>query len=140
MKIRLFKPSDGPALKEIFKRQNVNADLPIPGEDPSVLVALVGEENNKPVSAIILRLTAEAHLVIDSDIEQAPTKIMQLRNMTEGAALALGEKLRQVQLGSLDDIIAFVPADMERMSVLMQYLGFSEEPPGFKPFWRKLGT
>ncbi len=140
MKIRLFKPSDGPALKEIFKRQNVNADLPIPGEDPSVLVAVVGEEDGKPVSAIILRLTAEAHLVIDPDIEQVPTKIIQLRNITEGAALALAEKLRQVQLGSIDDIVAFVPTDMDRMGVLMKYLGFHEEPSEFRAYWRKLGT
>lgn len=139
MTLRFYEPKDAQAIQEIFAAQKLETDLPLPDKDRATLFGLVGEEGGRIVLAILMRLTAEAHLVIRPDEPQAARKVRQAVALTEGALMALGNQMEKYGLGAIHDAIAVVPEEMARMQDMMRLLGFREEPEGFRFYYKKLG-
>jgi hypothetical protein len=140
MRVRLYQPEDETAVREIFRRQEIDADLPLPWIDPAVMVAAVAEDDDGTITdAIIGRITIEAHLVSDPEKPGAVTRVRKLANYTEGAALAIAQAMREKKCAIVTDIIAFVPKGYKRMEEFMSILGYVEEPPSYQPWWKRLG-
>jgi hypothetical protein len=137
--VRLYRPEDEQAVREIFAKQQIDADLPLPWADPCVAVALVGEEDGKVKLAIIGRLMVEAHLVIAPDEPQAAAKIRKVMTASEGAMMAISAAMREKKCAGVDDIQAFVPEKMTRMHDLIQVLGFVRSDTRWIPYWKRIG-
>jgi len=138
MKFRLYKPEDEARVKETFAAQGINVNLPLPGHDPAVIVAVVGE-GEKGAMAVIGRLTVEAHLIVHPEEPGAAAKVRTLAHAAEGALIVTAERMRQLGFAAVDDLEAFVPVKMDRMQDLIRYLGFMNEPVGYVKFWKKVG-
>lgn len=139
MNVRLLtKPEDIAAVRETFAAQGLDVHLPLPGIDPAVLIAVVGD-GEKGKIAVIGRLTIEAHLVIHPDEPNGASKVRKLTNAAEGALIVTAERMRQMGFAAVEDIEAFVPSFMSRMRSLIQYLGFAQEPEGYTRYWKRVG-
>jgi hypothetical protein len=138
-RIRMYRMGDGDALKKIFEEQGLPVDLPLPEKDPSVGVALVLEADGKVEAAILGRVTIEAHLVISPELPGSARKVQRLKDVAEGATLALAERQMMLGLPSVTDIEAVVPVEMTRMQKILHRFGFEPEPSGFVRLWKSLG-
>jgi hypothetical protein len=138
--IRQYRMGDGDALKRIFAEQNIPTDLPLPEKDRSVGIALVLETDGKVEAAILGRITVEAHLIIAPETPALARKVQRLKDIAEGATLALAERQTMLGMPSVSDIEAVVPVEMTRMQKILQRFGFNPEPDGFVRFWKPLGS
>lgn len=139
MNYRLYRPEDETRVREIFSKQGLAARLPLPGCDPAVATAIVGEEDGEVKLALIQRLTVETHLVISPDEPNAPQKVSDGQKVASGATLAVAEQMSKMGFGAPDDVIAFVPIENSKMHKLMLDMGFVDEVPEFQPMYRRLG-
>lgn len=142
MEFRMYEAGDAPSLIRFYKEQGVAevADLPLPGQDPSVWFAMVGEEGGKARVGCILRLTAEAHLILDPELPDGAQRVLELQQRVLGGAQALSQEMRKLVGVGISDLIAFVPKSKSRMEKMMEVLGFRKEPDSFVPYWLKLSN
>ena len=140
MKFRMYEPGDAAALTQFYKEQGVAevADLPLPGQDPCVWFGMVGEEGGKARVACILRLTAEAHLILDPTMPDGAQAVLELEQRVVGGAQALSQEMRKLVGVGISDFIAFVPKSKSRMREFMELLGFREQPDSFASYWLNL--
>lgn len=140
--IRLYKPEDEPHLRRIFAEQElavgVPLELPLPGNDRGSLVTYVSVADGKPEAALILRLTAEVHLVI-SPKPDGIYRVKRLADEAEGGLLILSDQLEKMRFGAITEVVTFVPTARPRMLQLMPHLGFTAEPEEMRAYWRKVG-
>jgi hypothetical protein len=139
MHYRLYQPSDENVIRAVFAKQNLPVRLPLPGIDPAVATAIVGEEDGQVKMALIQRLTVEGHLIMDPNEPNGAQKFRNIQKIAAGATLAIGGEMKRMGFGSLDDVIAFVPKNNPKMHELMQLVGFVDEGPDFIPMYRRLG-
>ncbi len=140
MQIRLMEGRDLARVREIFEAQGLDVHLPLPGEDPAVVVAAVAEEDGVVVAAVIARTSVEAHLVIARGDPGAPRKVERLVRFAEGAVAAVGRHQRSLGFATYEDVVAVVPEGMSVMQRLMSWLGFIREPTGYVAWYKKLGA
>jgi hypothetical protein len=139
MHYRLYQPSDENVVRAIFAKQNLAVRLPLPGIDPAVCTAVVGEEDGQVRMALIQRLTVEGHLIIDPEEPNGAKKFRDCQRIAAGATLAIAGEMKRMGFGAPDDVIAFIPENNPRMHELMKTVGFVDEVKGFIPMYRRLG-
>jgi hypothetical protein len=138
---RFYKPEDREQVVTLFKKQNLNVHLPLPGEDPAAAIGIVAERNGEIKYAFFLRSTYELHLVADPDEENQAYAIRRLGALTEGAAMQAGVELAKLKFAVPTDAIAFVPKEMPDMREYMKtHLGFIDEPDVSYLLTKRLGS
>ena len=88
--------------------------------------------------ACILRLTAEAHLILDPALPDGAQAVLELEQRVVGGAQALSQEMRKLSGVGISDFIAFVPKSKSRMREFMELLGFREQPDSFVSYWLNL--
>lgn len=144
--IRIYQPSDLDAVLKIFRAQNLPVYLPIPhnpstGEgDPSVVVALVGEEEGEIKRALIARAGLEVHYVV-SPGDASPAELNRMAQVAEGVAMQMGVELARLRFPVFTDVRARVPKAMPSMiSYMQKHLDFVPETDAFVGFCKRIGT
>jgi hypothetical protein len=141
MVFRPYELSDREAVEEIFRRQGLKVDLPLPGEDPAVAFALVGEEDGAVRVALIARATLELHFVAAPDESNQTYKLRRLNDIAAGMALSLGEQLARLKFPVYRDVTAFVPKTMPDMiKLLREQLRFEQESDEFQLLYKWIGS
>lgn len=134
---RFIQEQDIPALKEIFVAQNLPVYLPVPGEDPSVAVAVIEEVRGQLVKALILRSTLEAHYVTGEPDAHALNRMLSL---AEGAVMQLNVDLARLKFPLYTDGRARVSRTMPEMIEFMRTrLNFIPETDQFVGLVKPLG-
>jgi len=141
LNFRFYEPADREQVVAVFKKQNLDSHLPLPGEDPACAIGVVGERNGEIKYAFFLRSTYELHLVADPDEENQAYAIRRLGALTEGAAMQAGVELKKLKFSYPVDAIAFVPKEMpEMVSFMKDLLGFIDEPDVSHLLVKRLGS
>lgn len=134
---RFIQEPDLPALKEIFAAQGLPVYLPVPGEDPSVAVAVVEEQDGKLKRALILKTSLEAHFITPDEDAYALNRLSQL---AEGAVMQMNMELARLRFPVFMDGRARVPKVMVKLIAFMKKrLGFVPETDLFTGLCKRLG-
>ena len=132
MPVREFKESDLDALKHIHTNQNFPYEFP-DLNDPLFVTKLVltDEENNKVTAAVLLRLTAEAYLLLDPH-SGTPTQRWQSLLTLHATAE------REAWQRGLQDIHAWLPPSIAKtFGRRLQRLGWVRDDT-WSPYCKRL--
>jgi hypothetical protein len=134
---RFYQEADTIELKRIFESQGLPVYLPVPGEDPSVAVAVVEEEDGKMKRALILKASLEAHFITP---DEDPYALNRLTQIAEGAVMQMNMELARLKFPVFIDGRARVPKFMDKLiNFMKKRLGFVAETDQFIGLCKRLG-
>lgn len=126
--IRDFEPSDSASLMAIHKSQGFDYSLP-DLSSPLFLVKKVRVEDGRVVGAMLLRITAEAFLLISGSSVQKARSIEELQPEVDRAAFEQG----------LDGFVCVVPPEIsEAFAPVLKKMGWAEDRDW--PMWSRSVT
>lgn len=141
MVYRLYRPGDAERLLVLHEAMKIEAALPLPEQDPCTILGVVGcNGNGRPDVALFFRLTTEACMVVNPEMENQAQAIKGLIDPARVGLELKDRDLRMMRLGAIEDVHASVPLAKPKMFEFMPLLGFKPCFDGFRWFFRPISN
>lgn len=130
MTVRDYKPSDAAAVKKLHAGMGMDYRLP-DIDDALFLVKKVCEVDGKIVGVELLKVQAEAYLMLDCNLDaiEKTRTIAHLSRETEREAYNRG----------LDTLCAYIPEEIsKKFTKRLELLGWSKAREGWRTWFREL--